>query len=378
MKSLSPKSLSAAIHDAGHICLFGIGALLKQCYQQLVLSLGREPDFFCDNARTKWGAKFFGKKCLSPSELGELGSGTLVIITVRNYEGICTQLYGMGIKDVFICCYDRCYNFIRAIKKADPDQSEDCPNPALPSLRGKWTLVTGASRGVGRQIALGMAELGSNIIAHSRSVAHVEELAARCSAFDVRILPVAAELSNLAEVEAMLSQLETLAPQIDIVFNNAAASPPCPSGFYSMPARDFLTCFTINTIAPMRICQRLIPPMIRRGYGRVVNITSSIQKTPDAMPYACSKAALDKFVHDLAPSLQGTGVVLSLVDPGWMKTDMGGAGAPYEVESVVPGALLGTLFDGDLNGCCINAQDYAGLSLPAAMKKARFCCGIED
>ena len=61
------------------------------------------------------------------------------------------------------------------------------------------------------------------------------------------------------------------------------------------------------------------------------------------MAYACSKAALNKFVYDYAPSLNGTGVMMSLADPGWLKTDMGGAAALHPVESVSPGILLGAL-----------------------------------
>jgi NAD(P)-dependent dehydrogenase (short-subunit alcohol dehydrogenase family) len=112
--------------------------------------------------------------------------------------------------------------------------------------------------------------------------------------------------------------------------------------------------------------------MTRRGFGRVVNISSTIQRRPGEMAYACSKAALSKFVHDLAPSLQGTGVMMSLVCPGYVRSDMGGVNAPYAVESVIPGALLGALLDGDINGRWFIAQDYAGLDLPAAIQKSKF------
>ena len=90
------------------------------------------------------------------------------------------------------------------------------------------------------------------------------------------------------------------------------------------------------------------------------------------MAYACSKAALDKFVHDLAPSLQNTGVMITLVDPGWLRTDMTGFDGPHAVESVIPGALLGALLEGDINGRWFGAQDYAGLSIEAAIHKAEF------
>jgi NAD(P)-dependent dehydrogenase (short-subunit alcohol dehydrogenase family) len=374
MKRLSLKAIKNTIDNARHVCLFGIGALLKDCYSQIVLFLGREPDFLCDNAQEKWGMEFFGKKCISPSELASKCDETVVIITVKNYEDIFNQLHRMGMKDVFVSCYERCYNSIYAIKRLEWDQSAASEEESyITPVQGKWTLITGSSRGVGRQIAMAMAKLGSNIIAHSRAVSHVKEIVETCSAYGIQVVPVAAELSNLSEVETMLSHLEHMVPQIDIVFNNAGVSPPCPSSeFWSVSDQDYLTSFTVNTIAPIRICYHLIPPMIQRGFGRVINITSSIQKRPGEMAYACSKAALNKFVYDMAPSLQGTGVMLSLVDPGWLRTDMGGLVAPHAVESVIPGVLLGALLDGSINGRWFSAQDYAGLSIEEAIQKAKF------
>ncbi|MGA2405047.1 MAG: SDR family NAD(P)-dependent oxidoreductase, partial [Syntrophobacteraceae bacterium] len=267
--------------------MFGIGVLLEDCFAQLVLSLGREPDFLCDNARGKWGKEFFGTKCISPSELEALGDDIVVVITIKNYEKIYVQLRSIGIEDIFVSCFDRCYNGVHAIKKLEDDQFDSSgPEPFISPVQGKWTLITGASRGVGRQIALQMAKLGSNIIAHSRSVSHVKELVDTCSDCGVRIVPVAARLDNPAEVDALLSDLEHLVPRIDIIFNNAAI--PCPSGFWSSSSQDYLTCYTVNTVAPITICHRFLPSMIKRGYGRVINITSSVQKRPETMAYACS------------------------------------------------------------------------------------------
>ncbi|GEM_PF-28184 len=373
MTPQSLKTIKDTIDNAQHVCLFGIGALLHDCFHQLVSFLGREPDFLCDNAWEKWGREFFGKQCISPDELGKLRGKTVVIITVRNYESIYQQLNRMGIKDVFISCYDRCYNAIDAVKRLDGDQFEALNHEStLTPVRGKWTLITGAARGIGRQIAMEMAKRGSNIIAHSRSVSHVKETVDLCNDFGVQVVPIAAELGNLTEVEEMLSRLECLVPHIDIVFNNAAISSSWPAGFWSVPVQDYLSTYTINTVTPILICKRLLQPMIQRGFGRIVNITSSIQRRPGEMAYACSKAALDKFVYDLAPSLQGTGVTITLLDPGWLRTDMGGLGAPHSLESVIPGALLGVLLDCNFNGRWFSAQDYAGLSAEAAIQKARF------
>src|SRR3990172_2527784 len=192
-----PQSLTAmkrTINNAQKVCLFGVGTLLNDCYHQILLFLGREPDFLCDNAQGKWGKEFFGRKCISPSELGKLYKDLVVIITVKNFETIYKQLLWLGIKDVFVSCYDRGYNIIRTVKRPEGDlPAEAKQEPFINQVKGKWTLITGASRGVGRQIAIEMAKLGANIVAHSRSVFHAKEVIDTCSAFGVNVLPVAAE-----------------------------------------------------------------------------------------------------------------------------------------------------------------------------------------
>jgi NAD(P)-dependent dehydrogenase (short-subunit alcohol dehydrogenase family) len=154
----------------------------------------------------------------------------------------------------------------------------------------------------------------------------------------------------------MLDKLEHNFPPIDIVFNNAGIARP-GSDPWDISSQNYLDHYTV----------------IRRGFGRVVNISSTLQKSPADMAYACSKAALGQFVHDLAPSLDGTGVAISLVCPGHVRSDMGGQKAPHPVASVIPGAILGALLDtAAVNGHWIVAQDYAGLSLPEAIGRAKF------
>lgn len=362
-------------NDARHLVLFGLGVQFRDCYQQLLPWLGREPDFLCDNAPEKWGSRFFGKKCIPPAQLCALGQDTDVVITIRKYEEVYRQLCEMGLKNIFVACFDRSYDFVHSIKSLRIDQAAGNEQPFDSPVRGKWTLVTGAARGIGRQIALAMAELGANIIAHSRDIAHTEEVVKACSASGAQVIPIGAELGNPAELEGMLDRLENDIPPVDIVFNNAGISlsgSPAPGG---ISYQDFLAHYTVNAIAPIHISYRLIPGMINRGYGRIINISSTIQKKPGEMAYACSKAALSKFVHDLAPSLQHTGVMISLVCPGHVRSDMGGANAPHSVESVVPGAVLGALMDEDVNGCWFIAQDYAGLSWRAAIERAKFYYG---
>ena len=110
----------------------------------------------------------------------------------------------------------------------------------------------------------------------------------------------------------------------------------------------------------MRITHGLLPHMLARKFGRIVQVTSGIRDQPELMAYAASKAALDKFVRDTVIRLQGTGVTMNLLDPGWLRTDLGGPLAPGSVESVMPGALVPALVDDDVQAKWFSAQDSVG------------------
>jgi 3-oxoacyl-[acyl-carrier protein] reductase len=232
-------------------------------------------------------------------------------------------------------------------------------------IRGKWAFVTGASRGVGKQIALGLADLGCNVVVHSRDRAHTEPLERALAERGVEVAAVAAELSDQDAVDRMLDEALALvggrgrAGGFDILFNNAAVMTPFREPYHTATADDFRRSFEVNVITPVRVTYRLLPGMLARRFGRIVQVTSGIVDQPELMAYAASKAALDKFVHDFCPKLRGTGVLMNLLDPGWLRTDLGGPRAPNAVESVLPGALVPALVDGEVHGILYRAQDYA-------------------
>ncbi|WP_437766572.1 SDR family oxidoreductase [Sorangium sp. So ce281] len=226
-------------------------------------------------------------------------------------------------------------------------------------LRGKWALVTGASRGIGKRIARGLADLGCNVVLHSRDAAHTRELEGELAGKGIRVSAVSGELSDQAAVDRMLDDAIAASGGIDLLFNNAAIMTPFRASHLQTPADDYRLSFEVNVISPIRITYRLLPTMLERRFGRIVQVTSGIQDQPELMAYAASKAALDKFVRDMAPSLRGTGVLMNLLDPGWLRTDLGGPKAPNDVESVLPGALVPALVDGEVHGVLFRAQDYA-------------------
>lgn len=238
------------------------------------------------------------------------------------------------------------------------------------SLQGKWSLITGASRGVGSHVSEGLARLGSNVVLHSRDASHTEALAAKLGGLGIKVVTVSGELSDQAQVDAFLDAALEQAGQIDIVYNNAAVMTPFRDDPWNIPAEDLRLSFEVNVISLARICYRLVPPMLERNWGRVINLTSGIADQPNLTGYAISKAAVDKFVRDFADDLKGTGVQMNLLDPGWLRTDLGGPNAPNDPSSVLPGALVPALLDDGESGRFFGAQDYAGLSIEEAVAKA--------
>ena len=238
------------------------------------------------------------------------------------------------------------------------------------SVRGKWALVTGASRGIGRLTAQFMASKGCNLILHSRNLEHTEALLEEVTALGVEAYGVAAELSEHKEVVAMLDEIENRGTAVDIVFNNAAVQLPYRSDYWKTPPEDFDLSFRINITAVATICYRLIPPMIERGFGRVINTTSGIRNQPEQGGYSTSKAALDKFTTDLGTKLEGTDVLLNLTDPGWCRTDLGGPQAPNAPETSLPGVAVGAFVNDKKSGRLFGAGGFTGMSLEDAVKKA--------
>jgi NAD(P)-dependent dehydrogenase (short-subunit alcohol dehydrogenase family) len=238
------------------------------------------------------------------------------------------------------------------------------------TLEGKWSLVTGASRGVGLHVSEGLAQLGSNLVLHSRELSHTEALASKLRAKGVQVVTVSGELSDQSQVDQFLDEALAKAGHIDVVYNNAAIMTSYRDAYYETPAEHYRTSFEVNVISLVRICNRLVPPMIARGWGRVINLTSGIQDQPELSAYSVSKAAVDKFVRDITGKLVGTGVQMNLLDPGWLRTDLGGPNAPNAPASVLPGALVPALLNDGVSGRFLCAQDYAGLALTAALEKA--------
>lgn len=234
----------------------------------------------------------------------------------------------------------------------------------MKDLKGKVALVTGASRGIGSQIAKGLASLGCDVIIHARRIENLDKTEKMLSRYNVNVHKIAAELSDSKQVEEMLNELDKSHPRVDIVYNNAAISCGMQDVF-NTDRKAWNDVFEVNVFALVKICEHYLPKMIGQGFGRIINFSSGIADQPELSPYAVSKAAVDKYTKDMAVRLEGKNVLMNRIDPGWIKTDMGGPDAWENLDSVLPGVLVPALLDeGGANGQIFRAQDYKHLELP--------------
>ncbi len=244
------------------------------------------------------------------------------------------------------------------------------------NVKGKWALITGASRGIGYLTAVFMAKQGCNLVLHSRNAQHSEKVLNEVKALGVEAYCVEAELSDMEQVEKMCCEIDAKGTKLDIILNNAGLQIAYRTEYLSTPASDYDISFKVNTTAPMMICYHFLPGMVERGFGRIVNTTSGIDLDAQQAGYSAAKAALNKVTRDLGLKYEGTDITLSLADPGWCRTELGGPNAPNSPESALPGVLVGAFIDDKQNGRIFSAQEFSGMSLEDAVAKAESQNGV--
>jgi NAD(P)-dependent dehydrogenase (short-subunit alcohol dehydrogenase family) len=234
------------------------------------------------------------------------------------------------------------------------------------SLKNKWALVTGASRGVGQQIAIGLAQYGVNLVLHSSNIENQKSTVNLLKKYNVNIMNVAGSLESGEEITQFVTDAEQMSGGIDILYNNAAIMTSATPLFETLQC-DYEKSFQVNLFSMIQICSYFAPKMKSRGFGRIINVSSGIKDTPILDAYSVSKAAVDKYTRDLAIELSDTGVLANMLDPGWCRTDLGGDSAFNDVTSVLPGALIPAMLGNEgaeaPKGLLFAAQDYTGLKL---------------
>jgi NAD(P)-dependent dehydrogenase (short-subunit alcohol dehydrogenase family) len=194
-------------------------------------------------------------------------------------------------------------------------------------LAGKTALVTGAGRGIGRAVALGLGGAGASVVLLARTEAQLDEtrdllLKQGVPARQVRVIP--ADLAD-EEQRAHAAAAVLAAGRVDILVNNAATVEPLgPTA--RIAAAALRLAFEINVVAPAALTAAVLPGMLDAGWGRVVNISSGIAANPAGMvrgnAYAATKAALEAHTVNLAAELRETGVTVNAYRPGGVDTAM--------------------------------------------------------
>ena len=202
-------------------------------------------------------------------------------------------------------------------------------------LSGATAVLTGGSRGLGPFIARALAEQGVNLALSARSAADLEEVAATLQAKGVRCVAVAADVTNAADRARLVDQAQRALGPIDILVNNAGVEHG--GSFVRRSADEIEQLVATNVRAPMLLSHLVLPGMLARQRGHVINIASLAGKLgyPYAAVYGGTKAALIAWSGALRLELEGTGVSVSVVSPGYVK----GAGM-FEAHYQKPPSVL--------------------------------------
>lgn len=193
-------------------------------------------------------------------------------------------------------------------------------------LQGRVGVVTGAGRGIGREIARALAAEGMSMLLLARTGSAVRELAEELtSSYGGKMLPAAVDVSDPAAVERVVAHVEQHLGTVDLLVNNAAIIETREVPFWEGDPAEMWRVIETNLRGPILMTRALLPPMIQRGHGHVVNLASRARAataTGTYTGYAVSKRALSVLTQSLVGPLVGSGVVVLDVLPGLVRTDL--------------------------------------------------------
>ncbi|MFV8751963.1 SDR family NAD(P)-dependent oxidoreductase [Nannocystaceae bacterium ST9] len=211
-------------------------------------------------------------------------------------------------------------------------------------LRGRRILVTGASRGLGALIARGLAGPGVELVVSARELASLAETVQACEALGATVTPLAADLIEASQRERLIAQ----AGELDVLINNAGVEHTLR--LLDQSDAQVHAQLEINIAAPIDLTRRVLPGMLARKRGTIVNVSSMSGKSPTPYNsiYAASKHALNGFSSSLRIELLGSGVHVGVVCPSfvaeagmWART---GLRAPAAMREVSPSKVVAGVF----------------------------------
>ncbi|MBU1211082.1 MAG: SDR family oxidoreductase [Alphaproteobacteria bacterium] len=219
----------------------------------------------------------------------------------------------------------------------------------------RTALVTGGNRGIGLEISRQLARLGVLTAIGSRDKAKGEAAAAQLRAEGLEPAVVELDVTRSESVEAAVAQTCHLFGRIDILVNNAgvlqgSTAAAGATNVANVPIEEVLSTLDANTIGPLRMIQAVLPYMQKEGYGRIVNISSTLGQLSEMgggyTSYRLSKTALNALTRTAAADIGPGNIKVNSMCPGWVRTDMGGPNATRSIEEGAETAIwLATLED---------------------------------
>jgi NAD(P)-dependent dehydrogenase (short-subunit alcohol dehydrogenase family) len=198
-------------------------------------------------------------------------------------------------------------------------------------LAGTTALVTGASQGLGRAVALAYAREGADLLLVARRSEPLERVRAEAEGLGARAVAASADVGDPAAVERVAAAALTAFDRIDVLVNNASELGPTPMPYLLDTDPEALRrVLEVNLLGPFLLTKALLGPMLAAGRGSVINVSSDagVVGYPGWGAYGVSKAAVDQMTRIWASELEGSGVRVNSVDPGDMATAMHATALP--------------------------------------------------
>ncbi len=190
------------------------------------------------------------------------------------------------------------------------------------TLAGKVALVTGASRGIGRAIAVALGARGATVLATARSIEAAATTAQEIAKAGGAARALALDIADDRSVEAAMAEALREHATIPLLVNNAGITRD--NLLMRMKKEDWDQVIDTNLTGIYRVCRSLVPSMVKAKYGRIVNITSVVSRSgnPGQVNYAAAKAGTEGFTRSLARELASRNITVNCVAPGFIETDM--------------------------------------------------------
>jgi 3-oxoacyl-[acyl-carrier protein] reductase len=212
----------------------------------------------------------------------------------------------------------------------------------MSALTSRIALVTGASRGIGKSIALALASAGADIaVNYNSSSAAAESICEQIRAKGRNTLPVQADVSKTQDVDRLVSTIERELGPPTILVNNAGIAELLPAE--KVTEEIFERYLRVNLTSMFLVSQRVIPGMRAAHWGRIINLSSIAAQTGGIIGphYAASKAGILGLTRSYALQLAKDGITANAIAPGLIETDMA-ASVPADVRKTIPGEMVGS------------------------------------